>query len=68
VLFRSLVPPGDAAGFAEALARVLTDADLAGRLSATGRAHAARYDWGTVADQVERAYRDAVAARGAGLR
>jgi phosphatidylinositol alpha-mannosyltransferase len=63
-----LVPPGDAVGFAEALARVLTDDDLAGRLSATGRAHAARYDWGTVAAEVEEAYRDAVAAGGPGLR
>jgi len=63
-----LVPPGDAAGFAAALRRVLTDAALAGRLSATGRAHAARYDWDAVAAEVEEAYRDAVAAGRAGLR
>ena len=39
-----LVDPTDAGAFAQALARVPTDRELAGRLSAGGKARAARFD------------------------
>jgi glycosyltransferase involved in cell wall biosynthesis len=45
-----LVQPGDIDGLAEALGRVLDDADLARRLGAAGAARAlAEYDWGPLA-------------------
>jgi phosphatidylinositol alpha-mannosyltransferase len=53
-----LVPPGDPGEVANALRRVLEDPSLADRLRAAGRQRAARFDWETVAGEVEEAYRD----------
>jgi glycosyltransferase involved in cell wall biosynthesis len=46
-----LVPPGDAAALARALAEVLDDPERAAALSAAGRARAAEYTWGAVAER-----------------
>ncbi|MGH6945570.1 MAG: glycosyltransferase family 4 protein, partial [Geminicoccaceae bacterium] len=46
-----IVPKGDADGLAQAIARVLADPELARRLGANGRRHAARF---TLSRHVER--------------
>lgn len=51
------VKPGDHAAFAAAICAVLDDDTLAERLRDTGRVCAARYDWGTVAENDWRALR-----------
>jgi phosphatidylinositol alpha-mannosyltransferase len=56
-----LVPPRDPAALAEALARVLDDADLARAMGEAGRARARRYDWDVIADEIESIYREAIA-------
>ncbi len=48
-----LVPPRDAPRLAEALGRLLEDADLRARLSAGGRGVAADHDWDRVTRSVE---------------
>jgi phosphatidylinositol alpha-mannosyltransferase len=55
-----LVPPGESAAFAEAVARILREPDLAKRLSEAGRARAGDFRWDGVADRIEQAYREAV--------
>jgi len=54
-----LVPPEDAAGWADAMERILEDAGLRQRLAAAGRERATRYTWercaATVRDVLERA-------------
>lgn len=55
-----LVPPGDAAALADALATLLNDPDRARAMGEKGRAHARRYDWPTVAGEIEAVYADAV--------
>lgn len=57
-----LVPPRDPQALAAAVARVLGDRSLARRLGEAGRRRADRYRWDRVADEIERAYRDAIAA------
>jgi glycosyltransferase involved in cell wall biosynthesis len=57
------VPCGDAASLADALAQVATDAALAGRLRAGGRAVVARHGWDAAALAHERAYTEFLAAR-----
>jgi len=52
-----LVPPGDAAALAEALGRVLTDADLARRLAASGSAHVTGFGMERLADEYLERYR-----------
>jgi starch synthase len=47
-----LVPPGDAAGFAAALDRVLGDPGLAARLGAEGRRRTRAVDWDALAGRV----------------
>jgi glycosyltransferase-like protein len=54
---------GDAAGFADALERVATDAALAARLRAGGRAVVARHGWDAAALAHERAYSGFLAGR-----
>ncbi|HSL83123.1 MAG TPA: glycosyltransferase family 4 protein [Thermoanaerobaculia bacterium] len=50
-----LVPPRDAEALAEALARLLDDADLRRRFGQAGRRRVERYDWRTVAGEFLRA-------------
>lgn len=52
-----LVPPGDAAAFADAIGRLLDDQSLAGRLASGGLARARGYDWAVVVPQIEQIYR-----------
>jgi phosphatidylinositol alpha-mannosyltransferase len=47
-----MVRPGDAAAFAEGLARLLDDDALRARLGTAGRERALQYDWDRVADRV----------------
>ena len=58
-----LVPPGDAAALASAMGSALDDGALADRMRAGGRERAARFDWSTVAPEIEHAYADALRAR-----
>jgi phosphatidyl-myo-inositol alpha-mannosyltransferase len=51
-----LVRPRDPRGLAGAIARVLEDQDLAGRLSEAGRARADEYSWARVAPRIEAVY------------
>lgn len=55
---------GDAQALADAVRRLLVDGDRRARLRAAGSAHAPRYDWSTVAEQVLTVYR---VARAQGL-
>ncbi|MGH2711799.1 MAG: glycosyltransferase family 4 protein [Actinomycetota bacterium] len=55
-----LVPPSDPAAVADALGRVLEDADLAKRLAEAGKERARRYSWATVAGEIEAIYREVV--------
>ena len=57
----TIVPAGDATALAEAIARLLESPALAESVAAAGRANAARYTWGRIADAVEEVY-DAAAA------
>jgi len=59
-----LVPPGNAGALAAALRRVLTDADLAGRLAEAGRERALEYSWGRVVPRLEELYREAAGLPG----
>ncbi len=59
-----LVDADDVAGRADALASVLRDTELAGRLGAAGRWRArSEFDWSVVAGRVADLYRDLVARR-----
>ncbi len=53
------VPPTDTEAIAEAVSRILADAELAARLRAAGVERAAEYTWERTAALVEAAYRDA---------
>jgi glycosyltransferase involved in cell wall biosynthesis len=54
----SFVPPGDAASMAEAIARLLDDAQARSRAGiAARRAAVERYSWDAVAERFERLYR-----------
>jgi glycosyltransferase-like protein len=57
-----LVPVGDAAALAAALASVLTDAQLAARLRAAGRATCERFTWARSATRHQAIYAAATAA------
>ena len=57
-----LVPPGDPAVLADAVAGVLKDPDLARKLSEAGRARAAEFSWDRVAGELEAVYRAAAAS------
>ncbi len=56
--------PRNPASLSGALRKVLTDADLAGRLSEAGSATARRYDWGRLVGGVELAYEMAIRSTG----
>jgi glycosyltransferase involved in cell wall biosynthesis len=51
-----LVPPGDAAALAAALARVLDDPALAARLASAGEGRAAAFAWDAVLPRVLAVY------------
>ncbi|MGZ4139478.1 MAG: glycosyltransferase family 4 protein [Actinomycetota bacterium] len=57
-----LVPPGDAAALARGIAGLLDDPERASALGRSARARALTFDWPVVADQVEEAYREAIAS------
>lgn len=52
------VPVGDSGALAQALAQVLTDAELAARLRAAGMLRAAEFSWRTAAEQLWRIHLD----------
>lgn len=58
-----LVPFGDAGGLAEAVRSLLSDPAWASRLGAAGRAKAARFDWGAIAQRLEAELRAVVERR-----
>lgn len=58
-----LVPPGDAAGIAAAVASVLGEADLRARLAAAGRRVAARFGWDASATRHRELYGAMLAGR-----
>ncbi len=53
----ALVPPGDAAALAQAIAELLRDRDAAERIAETGRRQARRYSWEATARTYEDHYR-----------
>jgi phosphatidylinositol alpha-1,6-mannosyltransferase len=55
-----LVPQNDVPALADAITRVLTDADLRARLGTAGRAYAETQDWAQVAARVVTVYRRAL--------
>jgi glycosyltransferase involved in cell wall biosynthesis len=58
-----LVPPGDVAGYAAALAKLAADPALRRRLGQAARAESANYDWNAALAEVAAAYRDVVRAK-----
>jgi glycogen(starch) synthase len=58
-----LVPYGDTEALASAIARVLGDPDLAGRLRAAGPAKARGYDWHSIVGRLESEYRELLGER-----
>lgn len=58
-----LVPAGDVAALAAALASLMDDAPARDALAAAGRRHAAGYGWDAIAARTEALYRQALAAR-----
>jgi len=63
-----LVPAGDPGGLASALEEILTDPDRGRVMGKAGRARAERYDWPTIAAEVEEVYKEAVNAAPRGRR
>jgi len=61
-----LVPPGNIAGYAAALARLANDPGLRARLAEAARAESARYDWDAALDKVVEDYRALLVAAPAG--
>jgi glycosyltransferase involved in cell wall biosynthesis len=58
-----LVAPGDAAGLAAAIERLLTDAPLRARLGQAGRERAREYDWEFAAARLAATYTSVLATR-----
>jgi glycosyltransferase involved in cell wall biosynthesis len=58
-----LIDPGDAAGFAAAMDRILGDASLAGRMIAEGARRSKRYTWKSSAARLLEAYGSALDRR-----
>jgi phosphatidylinositol alpha-mannosyltransferase len=56
-----LVRPNDPSALADAVRSLLTQPELAERLRAAGLERAERFDWAVVTEEIEQAYRDAVA-------
>ena len=51
-----VVPPHDKASMAQAIVRILSDADLASKMGMASRRSATRYDWHTVANLYSQVY------------
>jgi len=58
-----LVPPGDATATANAILRLLADADLRARLARSGREEAERWSWLAATEVLVQRYRQAIAVR-----
>jgi phosphatidylinositol alpha-mannosyltransferase len=58
-----LVPPGDPVALAKGVRRVLGDPTLAYQFHEYGMARARRYTWDVVVEELESAYKDAIAVR-----
>jgi phosphatidylinositol alpha-mannosyltransferase len=56
-----LVPARDATALAGSAGRLLDEPDLARRMGEAGRERARRYDWDSVAGELEAIYREAIA-------
>jgi phosphatidylinositol alpha-mannosyltransferase len=63
-----LVPPRAPVSLADTIGRVLDDAALSARLGEAARQRARRFDWSVVTEELEEAYRDALAMGRAPLR
>jgi phosphatidyl-myo-inositol alpha-mannosyltransferase len=55
-----LVPPGEPGAVAEAIGRLLGDANVSKRVGEEGRRSAQRYSWDSVGSELEGVYRDVV--------
>jgi phosphatidylinositol alpha-mannosyltransferase len=58
-----MTPPGDVSEFANALVRLLDDADLRARMGQAGRAHASAFAWPRIAEQTLAVYDRLVTGR-----
>ena len=58
-----LVPPGDAAALAQALATLLSDPDKAQAFGVAGRDRAREFTVTAIVERIERMYADAIADR-----
>jgi glycosyltransferase involved in cell wall biosynthesis len=63
-----LVPPGDVAGYAAALADLAADRALRERLGRAAREESARYDWDAALADVAAAYREVMRANASEVR
>ena len=58
---RAVVPSNDSAALADILSAVLADDTLLAKLAADSRRQAAKLDWGNIAQDTAKLYRDLIA-------